>query len=570
MIKSLSITNFALIDSTKTEFGAGLNILTGETGAGKSIIIDAIDMAFGARAYKEQIKTGKDKALIELEIELSESFPTDLLSENGIETYNNTLIISREITHSATRSRINGVLVTQNFVQCIREYLLDIHSQHETFNYLQPKNHIDLLDQYGNKQHQELIESFNIIYSEYKQILKDLEFANSNIQEKQQKLDFLKFQINEIEEAKLDDPNEYECLTEERILLLNCEELKELTSSSYYSLYSQDSSIIDVLGQIENKLTRASGLDKNISDHIEPITTSIINLKDAADSLRNYSENLEMDHEKLKQIEERIELLDKLKRKYGSTLSDVFTNYEQFQFELNEIEINNTNRDVLSQKFKEIEENLKLLAGQLSNSRNNMANILSDLVQKELVKLEMPKVQFLVKVENRNDIGTNGQDDVEFLISPNPGEPLKPLVKIASGGEISRVMLAIKTVLANADKVDTVIFDEIDTGTSGKTSQVIAEELAALSLTHQIICITHQPIIAAMADQYFYINKLQSESKTTILISNLGHEKKISAISKLASGSSDDQDAVNFANKLLQQASEYKNRLNPVKVSDLA
>lgn len=566
MIKSIAIANFALIDNTKIEFGKGLNILTGETGAGKSIIIDAIDLAFGARAFKEQIKTGKDRAIIELEIEVPESFPVNILTENGIDLFGNTLTISREITLNATRSRINGVMVTQNFVQCIREYLLDIHSQHETFNYLQPKNHIDLLDQYGNKQHQDLIENFSNIYNEYRQIQKSLESANTNIEEKQQKIDFLTFQIKEIEEAKIEDIEEYERLIEQRTLLLNCEELKELTNSSYYCLYSQDSSIIDVLGQIENKLIKASEMDKKISEYIEPITSSIVNLKDAADCLRSYSEDLETDQEQLDRIEERIELLDKLKRKYGNTLAEILNNLEQFQTELDEIQINNANRDMLSQKFKIVEENLRLASENLSNSRKYLADILSGLVQKELFKLEMPKVQFKVNIENKNEISSNGIDEVEFLISPNPGEPLKPLAKIASGGEISRVMLAIKTVLAKADKVDTVIFDEIDTGTSGKTSQVIAEELANLSLSHQIICITHQPIIAAMADRYFYINKVQSENKTTVLISNFGQDKKVSAIAKLASGSETDMDAINFANKLLTQAVEYKNRLNLMKV----
>lgn len=564
MIKNLSITNFTLIDKTKTEFGPGLNILTGETGAGKSILIDAIDLAFGARASKEQIKTGENKALIELEIELSQSFPMNLLYENGIETDEYTLIISREITLTGTRSRINGVLVTQNYIQSLREYLIDIHSQHETYNYLQPKTHIDLLDQYGDKQHQDLIENFSKIYSEYRHTLRELELISSNIQEKEQKLDFLKFQVNEIEAARIENPEEYENLMQERSVLLNAEELKDLSISSYNCLYSQDNSIIDTLSQIENKLTRASELDKNLSEHIEFISSSIIHLKAAADGLRNYSESLDTDYEKLNQIEERIDLLDKLRRKYGPSLSDIINNLEKFQNELSEIEINSDNIENLSQKLKILEKELKNIANNLSGSRKKLAGTLSDLIQKELVKLEMPKVQFLVKVEDKNEILAKGNDNVEFLISPNSGEPLKPLAKIASGGEISRVMLAVKTILAKADKVDTVIFDEIDTGTSGKTSQVIAEELANLSSSHQILCITHQPIIAAMADQYFYINKIQNDNNTNIIIHNFNQEERTKAISKLASGSSDDKDALNFASKLILQATEYKAKLNNI------
>jgi len=560
MIKSLSINNFALIGETTVKFGHGLNILTGETGAGKSILIDAIDLAFGARAAKEQIKTGEIKANIELEVKLSSSFPVDLLTENGIDVENNTLIISREINQTCTRSRVNGVLVTQSYVQSLREHLIDIHSQHETYNYLQPKKHIDLLDQYGDQLHQKLISNFRHVYSEYKQVSKELELASSNIQEKEQKLDFLRFQINEIEEAGIENPDEYDELMQERSVFLNSEELKNLTISSYNSLYSQDDSIIDVLGQIENRLIKASELDTSLSDYIEPITSSIINLKDAADGLRNYSENLETDQEKLVQIEERIDILDKLKRKYGPALTNVIENLENFREELDEIEINSGNIEKLSQKLKTLCDDLSTSANELSASRKNLASALSGLIQNELVKLEMPKVQFLVKAENKSEISSNGIDDIEFLISPNLGEPLKPLAKIASGGEISRVMLAVKTVLANADSVDTVIFDEIDTGTSGKTSQVIAEELADLAVSHQILCITHQPIIAAMADQYFYIKKIQSENKTNIIIHDLDNKQRIFAISNLASGSSDDSDAVNFANKLLNQAAVYKNR----------
>ncbi|EKE03734.1 MAG: hypothetical protein ACD_20C00157G0011 [uncultured bacterium] len=559
MIKSLFINNFALIDKLEVNFGKGLNILTGETGAGKSILIDAIDLVFGARSSKEQIKTGTNKALIELQLKLPETFPKNLLNENGIDLEeDNSLIISREVSHTGTRSRVNGILVTQNYIQSLREYLIDIHSQHETYNYIQPKTHINLLDSYGDKNHQELLENFRNIHSEYKQTKKELEIAQSQIESKEQRIDFLKFQINEISSAKIESTEEYDNLLQERSVLLNAEELKDLAYSSYSSLYGQDSSIIDILSHIENKLIKAAEFDRNLSQIVEILSSSSINLKDVANELRSYSDNLETNPEQLTMIEERIELLDKLKRKYGNDLTDILNNLEQFERELNEIEIKSEKAEELSKNLAILKEKSEKISQELSNSRKNLAKLLSELIQKELVKLEMPKVQFHIKIDLKEDISNNGIDNVEFLISPNPGEPLKPLAKIASGGEISRVMLAIKTIFARADQVNTVIFDEIDSGISGKTSQAIAEELADLAKSHQILCITHQPIIAAMADEYFYIEKIQANTTTSVTVHNLNKEHKIIAISKLASGSQD-QDSINFAAKLTQQATEYKN-----------
>lgn len=559
MIKSLSINNFALIDQLEVNFGKGLNILTGETGAGKSILIDAIDLVFGARSSKEQIKTGTNKAIIELQVKLPRTFSYKMLEENGIELEDdNTLIISREISQNGTRSRINGVLVTQTYIHNLREYLLDIHSQHETYNYIQPKTHMHLLDSYGNKNHQDLLENFGKTYSDYKQTLKELEIAASQIQAGEQRVDFLKFQIEEISSAKIESINEYDELIQERSILLNAEELKKLTYSSYHSLYGQDGSIIDILNQLENKLIKASEFDKNLSDIVDNLSSNSINLKDISDQLRSYSENLDTDPEQLTMVEERIEILDKLKRKYGPDLANVIDSLEKFESELSKIQISSERANELSKKLSILKDKLEEISLKLSNSRKSLSKLLSELILKELIKLEMPKVHFYINIEEKNEISSNGADNVEFLISPNPGEPLKPLAKIASGGEISRVMLAIKTIFARADQVNTVIFDEIDSGISGKTSQAVAEELANLAQSHQVLCITHQPIIAAMADQYFYIEKIQDETTTRIIVHNLNEKDKIVAISRLASGSQD-QDSMNFASKLVQQAEHYKN-----------
>ena len=559
MIKTISIKDFVLIDELKVSFDKGLNILTGETGSGKSVIIDAIDLAFGARASKDQIRTGENKALIELYVQINANFPVDMLEENGIDIDDEKiLIISREITQNATRSRINGVLVSQNFVQALRNHLVDIHSQHETYNYIQPKTHIDLLDGYGRSEHKELLSKYKDIFSEYKSRQKELEIAQSLILTGRQKIDFLKFQIEEISNAKVENINEFDELMHERSILLNSEELKTITYSGYELLYNQDSSLIDVLNSLKIKLIKAAEFDENLSKLAEIIDSSSINLKEVANELRDYSENLEISPARLYQVEERIETLDKLKRKYGPELSNVLNNLEKFELELSEINFNDEKIQELSKKVVELKNETEILSEKLSVSRKNLAKTLSDLIQSKLVKLEMPKVNFEISIESTKELSYKGKDNVEFLISPNIGEPLKPLSKIASGGEISRVILAIKTIFAESDNVNTVIFDEIDTGISGKTSQSVAEALAELGFSQQVLCITHQPIIAAMADKHFYIKKIQNENSTKILIEELNHDESVNVLASLASGSNNDENSLKFAASLLKQAKEFK------------
>lgn len=559
MIKTLNIKDFVLIEELEVKFDKGLNILTGETGSGKSLIIDAIDLAFGARAVKDQIRTGANKALIEITLELNPNFSSDVFEENGIDIEDdNILIISREISQNSTRSRINGILVQQNFVQNLRKSLIDIHSQHETYNYLQPKTHVDLLDNYGGAAHKEILQNYKNIFSEYKSIQKELEISQSLIKTSEQKIDFLKFQIEEINNAKIQNINESDELIHERSILLNSEELKEITFSGYELLYNQDGSLIDILNSLKNKLNKASAFDENLSKLAEIIDSSSLNLKEAANELRDYAENLETDPARLNQVDNRIEILDKLKRKYGPELSDVLNNLEKYEAELEEINISDEKIDLLSKKVQELSIKTENLAKELTDSRKILAETLSELIQNKLINLEMPKVEFKISVETAKEYTYKGLDDVEFLISPNIGEPLKPLAKIASGGEISRVILAVKTIFAKSDNVNTVIFDEIDTGISGKTSQAVAETLAELGFDQQVLCITHQPIIAAMADKHLYIRKILDTNLTKISVEELNSEQKIRALAELASGSNHDIDILNFASKLQEQANAFK------------
>ena len=548
MIKSVSVKNFILIDEITLEFDKGFNVFTGETGAGKSIIIGAIDTALGAKANKEVIKSGSDKAIIELTIELNDDFDKTILMNNGIEAENGELIISREITPLQSRSRINGVMVTLDFIKEIRENLLDIHTQHQNYNYLQPKNHIILLDNFALKPHRDNVELYKSKYQKYLELSKKLENMVKETEGIKQQEDFLKFQIKEIEDSKIEDVNECEILNKELDILSNIERLKELSYSAYQALNGDNENILDALGSVKANISKLASTDESINPIEEDFISAFETLKEISSALRNYFESKENDNERMDYIAERLSHLDKIKRKYGNTLEDVLNTYDKLSNELNSIEISQDEIINTEKELKELKSSLDELSNTISKARKELAKVLSEAVTKELEKLELPKSRFEISVEP-SIMNENGIDKVEFLISTNVSEDLKPLAKTASGGEISRVMLAIKSIFAQADKTNTVIFDEIDTGISGKASQAVADEISDLSKSHQIILITHQPIIAAKASTHFYVKKEQTDI-TKVTVYNLKDENRIKAIALLAAGEIN-EDSTAFAKNLL-------------------
>lgn len=548
MIKTLRIKDFVIIDELELEFSNGFNVITGETGAGKSIIINAIDLAFGARASKELIKTEKQRALIELTLSLKESLQEQFLQEYGIEDYGLEVILSREITETGSRSRVNGSLVTQDVIKILREQLIDIHSQHMTYNYIQPKHHINLLDSYGDLNHSTLIENYKLIYSQYSDICKKLEEAKNRTQLSEQQIEFLRFQIDEIESAKIEDVQEDTKLAEELNILSNTEKLKELTYSAYWALYGSDDCILDALGKVKSSISKASETDNNLSEYESELINAQETLKELSSGLRNYAEAMELDEQRLDEVQQRIDILDKIKRKYGNTLEQVLDTYEKFVNEYNSVEFSQDEIIKLENQKSETYLNLAKSANLLSESRTAISKHLAEKIKLELEMLDMPKVKFEIDV-TKTDFTNKGADNVEFLISTNISEDPKPLAKIASGGEISRVMLAIKTIFAQSDNINTIIFDEIDTGISGNACQSVASEITKLSKSHQIISITHQPIIAAKSDRHFYVAKTQDE-KTNVKVYVLNEENKIKAIAMLAAGDITD-DSIKFAKQLI-------------------
>lgn len=553
MLKKILVQNYILIEKLELDFSNKLNIITGETGSGKSILIGAIDTVFGAKTSKDCIRTGCDRAYIELSLFLNQPI-NELLTSNGIENFGNELIISREITQTGSRSRVNGTLVNLDFIKVLRNKFLDIHSQHQTYSFMQPKYHIQLLDSYAKATCSDLFKEYTTLFEDYTTAKQELEKAKNANNLTENQIEFLKFQIDEIEAANIKEIDEDEQLENELVVLENAEKLKELTGSVAWTLNNDDESILNTLSQLKMNLSKASRMDTGLEDSESELINIIESIKDLSSSLRDYSQTLDNDTERLNEIQERLFNLDKLKRKYGSgtaekPLENVLNTFEQLQNEYNAIVNFESNIEDLQMKVDNLHTKLLKLAKEISEKRKMYSEVLSSLIVEKLEKLELPKVQFKIDIQE-TELNKFGIDNVEFLISTNVSEPLRPLAKVASGGEISRVMLALKTIFAQHDDIDTVIFDEIDTGISGKTSQRVAEEISELANYRQIIMITHQAIIASKADKHIYVKKVQGDS-TQVGIYELNEADKLKAIAELASGEITDQ-SLEFAKTLIK------------------
>lgn len=549
MIKQLRLKDYILIDELCANFDDKLNIITGETGAGKSILLNAVDLVFSSRVPKEVIKNGAEKAVIEVVIENTKHDLTRIFEENGIDNLGTEIIITKEITPSTVRSRINGTLVNQELLKNLRTMFVDIHSQHQTYTFLQPQYHINLLDSYAKDVYGQNLQDYKEKFKTYENLKKQLEEAKNNANATESQIEFLKFQINEIEEANIQSETEDEELNKELEVLANAEKLKELTGSAYWAINGEESSILEALARIKSDISKAVTYDEKLEQAQQQFIDAMEALKDVSSLLRDYSQNLDNDTQRLDQIQERLFIFDKLKRKYGGTLESVIKNGEQFAQELSKIEYSTQNIENLTKEIELQEKELNELAQKISQNRQNYAQVLSVLIQDKLTVLELPKTRFEIRVTPKDELSSNGIDNVEFMISTNVSEDLKPLAKVASGGEISRVMLAIKAIFAQNDDIDTVIFDEIDTGISGKASQSVADEIVELSNSHQIIVITHQAIIASKADKHFYVRKSQ-EDETKVEVYVLTGDNKVKALAELAGGEINEQ-SIEFAKSLL-------------------
>lgn len=447
------------------------------------------------------------------------------------------------------RTRLNGTLINQDFLKQIKALFLDIHSQHQTYVFMQPKYHITLLDNYAKDVYGKLLDDYKVLYKKYTDTEKLLEAAKSSADTTESQIDFLKFQVDEIEAAEIQSETEDDDLNSELEVLENAEKLKELTGSSYWAINGDDGSIMEALTKIKQNISKAASLDKNLEESEQNLVDAIERLRDVGSELREYSQNLDNDTERLNEIQERLFLLDKLKRKYGGTLEDVLNTYKKLSEELSGIEFSTKNIEELEKELSVLKNELTAQAEKITEKRTDYAKVLSVYIQEKLEHLELPKARFEISVTPK-ELSPDGADNVEFLISTNVSEDLKPLAKVASGGEISRVMLAIKSIFAQSDDIDTVIFDEIDTGISGRASQSVADEIKELSKYHQIILITHQPIIASKADKHFYVRKSQDD-ETKVEVYVLTGDNRIKALAELAGGDINEQ-SIEFAKSLIE------------------
>ena len=548
MLAGLFIKNFILIDELSLEFDKGLNIITGETGAGKSIMINAIDIVLGAKATKELIKTGEKKALIELTINNSNHDLTGFFEENGIDNIGDEIIISKEITQTGSRSKVNGSMVNQDVIKHLRELFIDIHSQHQTYSFMKPKCHIDLLDNYARATLKPIFDEYTLVWLNYLNLKKRLEEVQNSNNLTESQIEFLKFQINEIEDANIKSGTEDIELEQEISVLENAEKLKELSGAVSWAISNDDNSILEGLNQAKKSLSAIINIDSSLAETEEELINVIEGVKNIASTLRSYSQSVDNDTEKLNFLQERQFLLDKLKRKYGGSLENVLNNLFDFQRELASIETKETDTIQLEKDIEQTLERLTKLASEISEKRKTYAEVLSCMISEKLTALELPKAQFVINV-SPCELNSKGADDVEFLISTNISEAPKPLAKVASGGEVSRVMLALKVIFAQSDNINSVVFDEIDTGISGKASQSVADEVKELAKYHQILMITHQAIIASRSDRHFYVSKSQEDS-TKVSVKILSADEKIRAVAELAGGVLSDE-SINFAKTLI-------------------
>ncbi len=567
MLKSLLIKDYALIENIEIQFGKGLNIITGETGAGKSIIIDAMSLLLGERAYIDVIRKGAEKSIIEGIFEIADNKKVrKILDEHEIEC-NDELIVRREISIKGTnRCFLNDSPVTLNVIKEIGDLLVDLHGQHEHQSLLKVDNHIEMLDDFAN------INQYLIEYKNNLTILIQLQRELNELLSKEtllkEKRDLYEFQIKEIDSIspRIDEEEEIE---NELKVLENSEKLLSLSSELYEELYEKENSVHDRLSMIKNKLLEISKIDKSFLDKINELETAIVILNEISSFLRDYKNRIDLEPKHLEELRERLGSLNMLKKKYGGTIKAVLEHREKIG---KEIEL----AENFSERIKELEneiDDLRRICGDLAKNISQKRKEASKLVKKDiesvLKTLGICDPNFQIKISNEITDSENfiivddkkyrfnerGYDFVEFYISTNIGEDPKPLVKVASGGEISRIMLALKSVLAKSDKLPILIFDEIDTGVSGNIAQKVGKALKSLASTHQIIAITHLPQIASLSDNHYLVEKKKSGDRNVSSIRLLNENEKIQEVAKLMSGEIITEAALIGAKELISQKS---------------
>ncbi|MCM3738256.1 DNA repair protein RecN [Bacillus cytotoxicus] len=572
MLSELSIRNFAIIESLNISFQKGLTVLSGETGAGKSIIIDAISLLVGGRGSAEFVRYGTDKAEIEglFYIE-DEQHPCVIKAEElDIEIEDGMIILKRDISgNGKSVCRVNGKLVTLSTLKEIGKTLVDIHGQHETQDLMNEERHLFMLDHFEGDHILVQLEKYQNAYREYEQLKKQLRSLTENEQQMAHRLDLIQFQHEEIRNAEL-KIDEEQNLLEERLKISNFEKIYKVLGDSYRSL-TEDRSGLDHVRNAMNQMESITDLDTAYQENYDTIANSYYLLEEVAYQLREKLDMMEYDPNRLDEIETRLNEIRMLKRKYGNTVEEILAYADEIGKEIFTIENKDVHIETTKKKLKEIEQLIVKEATLLSDMRHDLASRLTTAIHQELKELYMEKTKFEVMIKKK--VGTiddplvegapvkmtqDGYDSVEFYISTNPGEPLKPLSKVASGGELSRIILALKSIFSKHQGVASVIFDEVDTGVSGRVAQAIAEKIYRVSVNSQVLCITHLPQVASMADSHLFIRKQIVNNRTVTSVTVLSQDEKVTEIARMISGVEITDLTTEHARELLSQAYRFK------------
>lgn len=557
MILELFIKNVAVIEKLNIDFKGGMSVLTGETGAGKSIIIDSINMILGNKADKSLIRYGEEKAEVSAIFDVNSEL-LKILNENGIECEDNQLIISRTISaEGKSISRMNGIPYPLSFIREISPFLINIHGQHDNQALLTPSKHITFLDAYagaGDK-----LSEYKELYSKLRDAKKRLEALALDENERIRRVDLLEYQTQEIENAELKDGEEEE-LFQRREIIQNAERIAISAQEAKEALYSGDNGCAyNGIYSAISALERIVGIDEKIDKAHSTLTDILYSVQDIAYDVSAFGEAAEYNENALNEIEERLDTYSKIKRKYGKTVLEIKEFYDKASEELNSLQSIDENIEKTKAEISKIEESITACAKELTYLRKRTGLLLQEKIEKSLYELNMEQARFKVEISDSEEFLADGKDIVEFLISSNAGEPLKPLVKIASGGELSRVMLAVKSILAECDGVDTLIFDEIDTGVSGSAAQKIADKLSKISNTKQVVCITHHPSLAAISDNHYFIEKNTEDGKTKTTVRRLDFDERVLEIARITGGEISEI-SKEHAYELIKKADERKCR----------
>ena len=548
MLQNLHVKNLALIDETEVEFGPGLNILSGETGAGKSIIIGSINLALGEKVQKEMLRDNGESALVELIFFVEDADTIEAIRALDIEMEDDTVILSRKITGGRAIGRINGEAVSASKMKAVASLLIDIHGQHEHQSLLSKKKHLEILDTFAKESLGDKKEKLAQCYQEYRKLKDELEHANLDGEERARELSFLEYEVKEIEDAQLTvgEDEELEAVFRK---YSNGKKIMDAVGAANAATSEDDESASERIGRALRELSSVSAYDERVKEMEEQLTEIDNLLSDFNHELASYLSDEEFDEETFYETEKRMDLINHLKSKYGNTIADILKYGEEKAERITVLNDYDAYLAGLQKNVSEKEKQLEQLSRKVSDIRKKESKKLTESIKNALLDLNFLDVQFMMEFAE-TDYTANGIDDAQFLISTNPGEPVKPLGKVASGGELSRIMLAIKTVMAS-DKIGTLIFDEIDSGISGRTAQMVSEKMNALGRSHQIICITHLPQIAAMADSHFLIEKSVENQATVSKIHKLTDEESVEELARMLGG-------VEITDTVLENAREMK------------